>query len=474
MILALALIVLAQHDGGAADEPLDVVSHASPKATVDAEAATDFLAASNTNNDEGTGATPELTAFELGLRARVYATAVSRHLHVDFDYQGRQPVAGSAQNSAIHLLLKAEVSADFLDKKIFVGLGRFLPPSALMLPVDGLRARLHVWNLDVQVFGGRRAITSTRTGNVELSTFLPAVGGSATLTLSQLQAEVAVTYSQDQVVPIDRAEPQKFDSLSAYARATARPTDWLVLGAQVATAQRATYLLGPSWSDLSLRATSLDLFYVTGFVDVRPLRTLRIAYDFQYQQAQLFRDPELFSDVFTPRFIDNRLRVRWRPFELGWLGPEARLRVRPEWNEWRVGGFIDLAPTWAYGFCLRGTVLYDKLVSNTAALAPPDRSYWALSLGFRRGGLDLQAGASNVQRSALPLSSRVYTPYDDTPTRPADLAPFVLEAQRIAFVRAFYGNDVWFAGVDFEQSLTDGRERRLFAQVGARLEKEWF
>ena len=35
------------------------------------------------------------------------------------------------------------------------------------------------------------------------------------------------------------------------------------------------------------------------------------------------------------------------------------------------------------------------------------------------------------------------------------------------------GTDLWFAGVDFEQSLTDVRERRIFAQLGLRLEHEW-
>ena len=49
----------------------------------------------------------------------------------------------------------------------------------------------------------------------------------------------------------------------------------------------------------------------------------------------------------------------------------------------------------------------------------------------------------------------------------------VLEAQRILFLRAFYGSDIWFAALDFEQSLADPRERRVFAQLGARLEKAW-
>lgn len=485
MIATLALLVLAQ--AGLPSTPLgedravDVVSGASVKGTIDAEAAVDLLSANVVNDEPGSGQPPEMTAFELGLRARVYATAFSRHAHVDFDYQGRQPIAGTpgSTNSAIHLISKAEVSFDFLDKLLFLGVGRFLAPSAGMLPVDGLRAQLHVRNLVFQIFGGRRAITSTRTGNVELATFLPAAGASVSLNLPRVQAELAGTFSRDQV-PLGASE-QSFDAFSASARAVGRPLDSLILGAELSAAQRASYVLGPTWNSVELTARSVDLFAAVAFAELRPLKTLRFAYDFRFQQAGLYRegirldpdDPQVTADGFTPRFIDNRLRIRWRPLGLGWLGPEVRLRIRPDRQEWRLGGFVDLAPDWARGVCLRGNYTYEKMVQTGAELAPSDRSYWSASVGWRWRGLDVAAGASDVQRSVLPLSSRTYTPYDDGPNRSVDLSPFVLASQRIAFVRAFYGTGLWFAGLDFEQSLNDGRERRFFVQLGARLEKEW-
>lgn len=476
-LAAIAFLALAQADAGL----VDVVSGASVQGTLDAEASLDLLAANVVNIDVGAGEPAELTALELGFRARLHATGFSRHAHVSLDYQGRQPVAGNSQNTPIHLLYKAEVSVDLLDKLLFFGVGRFLAPSAVMLPVDGLRAQLHVGRIGLQVFGGRRAITSTRTGNVDLTTFLPAAGGSVTLTMVRVQAELAVSFSRDEVPLLERTTTRAHDAVSAYARVTARPFDWLVGGAEVATAQRASYVLGPTWSSVELTARTVDLFYAVAFLELRPFKSLRLAYDFHFQQAGLFReglrldanDPQLTAVGVTPQFIDNRLRVRWRPLGLGWLGPEARLRVRPDWHEWRVGGSADLAPDWALGLCLRGGFTYEKLVQTGAALVPADRSYWTASLGWRGRGLDVAVGASNVQRSALPLSGRVYTPYDDTPNMPVDLSPFVLEAQRIAFARVFYGSELWFAGLDFEQSLTDVRERRVFAQLGARLEKEW-
>jgi hypothetical protein len=451
------------------------------KATVDGELTTDLLFANSVNTTIGAGEPAELIGVELGLGAKLHATAFSRHAHFDLDYQGRQPIAGNSEDSAIHLLYQAEISGDFLDKLFFVGLGRFLAPSAVMLPVDGLRAQLHVWHLELQIFGGRRAITSTRTGNVELGTFLPAAGGSISLTLPRVQAELAVTYSRDEVPLLMGAAPRQFDAVSGYARATVRPADWLVIGGEIATAQRATYILGPTWTSVELDARTVDLFYGVAFAELRPHKTVRIGYDFHYQQADLFRagvkldanDPQVTTVGVVPYFIDNRVRVRWMPFGLGWLGPEVRFRVRPEWQELRFGGSADLSPAWAHGLGLRGSFTYEKMVQTGAALVPADRSYWSAALGWRYRGLDLALGASNVQRSALPLSGRVYTPYDDNPDKPLDLSPFTLQAQRLVFLRAFYGNDLWFAGLDFEQSLTDGRERRAFLQLGARLEKEW-
>jgi hypothetical protein len=473
-----SISVSANPQDGGTDHAVDVVSGASVKGTIDAEAAVDLLAANVVSDEPGSGTPAELTAFELGLRARLYATAFSRHAHVDFDYQGRQPIAGTSQNSAIHLIYKAEVSFDFLDKLLFLGVGRFLAPSAGLLPVDGLRAQLHLSQFIFQVFGGRRAITSTRTGNVDLTTFLPAAGASVSFAMPRVQAELAGTLSRDQV-PLGTTT-QSFDAFSLSARAVGRPFDWLVLGAELSTAQRASYVLGPTWNSVELTARTVDLFSAVAFAEVRPLKTLRVAYDFRFQQAGLYRegirlspdDPQVTADGFTPRFIDNRLRVKWRPMGLGWLGPEVRFRIRPDRQEWRFGGFADLAPDWAHGFCLRGNYTYEKMVQTGAELAP-DRSYWSASVGWRGLGLDVAAGASDVQRSVLPLSSRTYTPYDDGPNKAVDLSPFVLASQRIAFVRAFYGTGIWFAGLDFEQSLTDGRERRFFLQLGARLEKEW-
>lgn len=477
-LLALAVVVLGQADAGA--PPVDVVSGASVNTTVDAEVATDLLAANAVNGDVGAGTPAELTALEMGFRGKLHATGFSRRARFDFDYQGRQPIAGNSQNTAIHLLYQAELSGDFFEKLLTLGLGRFVVPSAGFLPVDGLRAQLHLSKFEFQVFGGRRAITSTRTGNVDLSTFLPAVGASAALTLERLRAELAVTFNRDEV-PLAQGPTSSFDAFSVAARAVGRPFDGVVAGAEVSAAQRASYVIGPTWNSVGLNARSVDLFAAVAFVEARPVKTLRIAYDFHFQQAGVFRegirldpdDPTVIADGFVPLFIDNRVRVRWRPLSLGWLGPDVRFRVRPDRQEWRFGGQADLAPDWAHGFCLRGGFTYELMVRTGVELAPSDRSYWSASLGWRWKGLDLAAGASNVQRNALPLSSRVYTPYDDTPTKPVDLSPFNLEAQRLGFVRAFYASGIWFGGLDFEQSLTDGRERRFFVQLGARLEKEW-
>jgi hypothetical protein len=470
MIPALVVLTLAQLDGG-----MDVVSSASVKATLDADVGIDMLAANVVNTGVGAGIPGandgQLTAFELGLRARAYATAVDRHIHFDLDYMGRQPFASGNPDTPIHLLYKTELSIDVLDKLLFIGVGRFLAPATGLLAVDGARVVLHFSRVDLQLFGGRRAITSTDASNVDFSTFLPAAGAAFNLNLSRVQAELAASYSKDQV-PF---AAQSIDAFQAYARATGRPFDWLVLGAEVATAQRASYVIGPTWNDVAAQARTVDLFYVYGFIDLRPLKALRFSYDFHFQQAQLFReapnDPAL---DFVPQYMDNRLRIRVRPLGLGWVTPQVRVRVRPDRDEVRAGIDADLAPDWAYGFCLRGGFTYEKMVQTNPAIDPTsDRSYWSASVGWRGRGFDVAVGASDVERSVLPIGSRVYTGVTDLPNQSVDLSPFVLQAERIAFARVFWGSSVWFAGLDFEQSLNDARERRFFAQIGARLEQQW-
>ena len=481
-LAAFAVLVLTQTDAGEAiAAPVELRDQSAPSVTVSAEAGVDVLAANVVNTSPLAGTPSELTAAELGLSARLHATALDTRAHVDVDYMGRQPFAGNSQDSAIHLLYQAEVSGDFADRALTVGLGRFLAPAAELLPVDGIHAKVRFGSIELHLFGGRRAISSSDISNVDFKTFLPAAGGSVALRLPRLQGEVGVTYSRDQLPLLMGTAYPQVDASSAFARATGRPFDWLVLGAEVSLAQRADYFLGPVWNSVGVTAPSVDLFYALGFFELRPSKSLRIAYDVHFQQAALFRqgvlananDPTVTAVGFVPTFLDNRLKVKWRPLELGWLVPEVRFRARPDWNELRAGASADLAPEWAMGLCVRASFAYDKMVQRGSLVPPADRSFWSASVGWRGRGLDVALGASDVERSALPISSRLYTPYNDAPTQTNDLSPFVLQAERVAFVRAFYGSGLFFAGVDFEQSLTDARERRVFAQLGARLDKEW-
>jgi hypothetical protein len=484
-LTAIAVVVLTQDAGSAAS----ISETAGPTVAVEAMAGVDVLAANVVNDSTGAGnpfpdaGTPkELTAAELGISASLHATALDSRLHVDLDYMGRQPIAGNSQDTAIHLLYQAEVSGQFLDQKLTVGLGRFLAPSAVLLPVDGLRVALKLGQFQVQVFGGRRAISSSDTSNVSFSTFLPAAGGSASYGSSLLTAEAGATYSRDQLPLLMETVSSTVDASSAFARATSKPLDWLVVGGELALAQRANYLLGPGWNSVDVSAQTVDLFYALLFVELRPLKNVRVDYDLHFQQAELFRqglqlsasDPTLTALGFVPQFIDNRGRVRVRPLELGWLGVEVRHRVRRDWNELRAGVNADLAPLWALGVCLRAGFTYDAMFRKQPGELPADRSFWYASLGWRGRGFDVALGASDVERANQPISSRVYVPpgYEGA-ALPVDLSPFVLGAQRIAYARVFYGTGIFFAGIDFEQNLVDGRERRVFAQLGARLDKEW-
>ena len=82
-------------------------------------------------------------------------------------------------------------------------------------------------------------------------------------------------------------------------------------------------------------------------------------------------------------------------------------------------------------------------------------------------GFDVGTGVSYLERAAQPWSSRVHDAQ-----RPADLSPFVLEAERLWLARMSYETQWAYVAVDVERSLEDD-EYRAYAIAGGRLELAW-
>ena len=453
----------------------------------DGELALDYFRAENRAAGPGTGSPPNrYTAQDFGQRLRLNAN--QGPFSVAVDYHGREPLSGTVKNSTLRLLYSAYAEWDAIPGELDVRVGRFLAPSQIFLPVDGGQVTWRRDRLSLSAFGGRRGITTSRK-NVPIGEYLPAAGASAEWSNDWIQTEAAIAYAGDQAILIQASENETrdYDVWNGYLNAFFRPRRDVYVNGHVSFAQQANYVLGPTWGALDLNVETVDLWNGVANLQYRPWRSLRLLYDFQTQRAGVYRAGVVQNTgpdgqpVFTatpptqPRFTDNRFRLQWSFFDLGWLRPYVRLRNRPDWNERRYGisGFVDRVPKVEYWKVL-GSFFYDDIVPEGGKQVPfaSDRLFWAAAIGYERWGFDTEIGGSRVRRFDPPYSGRLFNVDQPTqPDEPRDLAPFVLQTQTIAFVRTFYVNGDWFAGADFELNLEDTSEIRFFLQLGVRVEE---
>ncbi|MEL6185762.1 MAG: hypothetical protein AAFU79_14160 [Myxococcota bacterium] len=451
------------------------------------QAGVDFLFAQSQDDVPTAGVPESLTAQELGMRIRFDAREFDGRLQLAVDYRGREPVGGDIQNSALRLLYQAELSFIVAKDVLTVSAGRFIAPAALLLPVDGARvAYSPSRKLHFGVFGGRRAISISRR-NLDFDVFRPAVGGSVRFVDRGLQAEVAASYAEDQAVLLkgsaDDSEEvtEDYGSAGVYGRVTARPVAQLLLGGQASFLEQARYIIGPQWSAVEVDVDAFNVWSGNVFADWRPLRALQLDYTFHYQEATAYRaglrlaDGAEVEEEQAPYFVDNRVRIGWRPFNRGWIRVRGRFRVRPDRQERRLGASLRADRIGIPGLYVDGRVWYDDIEFDEDAKEAPDldRLWWSAALGFRNFGLDASVGVRLIDRFAGPVSGRAFNPGQaGQPADVVDLQPFTLETQRIAFLRAFYAQKVFFAGVDAELNVEDA-EMRFMVQAGTFLEAAW-
>jgi hypothetical protein len=451
---------------------------------VDGEVGLDYLRSSSSQEGppEIVGEPASTAVQEAGMRVRLHADTFDERLRFDLDYQGREPLGGTFETTPLRILYRAELAFELAPDLITVRLGRFAPHSVALLIVDAVAVDVRGGPVLFSAFFGRRAINTSRRG-IGLGTFLPAGGLSASLRGERVTAEVAATISEDELLLAGRDDGDATRAASGFARATARPIDELILGAELAIAERAGYFLGPTWSEASVEAQAFDFWSTGFFADWRPTREVSLGYALHAQRTGLFRVGFLGTPAigappgFDPRFTDNRLHAGLRVLDRGWIRADGRLRHRSDRNEWRGGASIEADDLDLGGLYARASLSYEDVVFEDDGRPHPDldRALWSIAAGWRADlGLEAEIGASFIDRADTPISSRRFQrAAPGEPSSPEDLAPFVLEAERIVFARAFYAGDVWFGGLDLEQSLEDTGELRLLVQLGALLEAAW-
>jgi hypothetical protein len=441
--------------------------------SADGEVGLDVLTAQSRSTEAKSGPEEKLGATELGVRVRS-SVEVTDRFGAEVDYQGREPLMGEVPNSALRLLYEGHLRFGVVPERLDVSVGRFVAPSAVFLPVDGARATWSQGPLEISAFGGRRAITTSRR-NVPLGDFLPAAGLSAAYSGPIVRAELLAAWAGDIAVYNTGSDENtaEYEALNVLARVNATPSPAVSAGAQVAFAEQASYVLGPTWADANLTVEALGLWNALGWVAWEPRDDVRLDTSAQIQHVGVYRAGTISGETLTeddaaPTFADLRVAAAYAPLQRGWIRAEQRYRHRSDRVEWRTGLGFDANDLEVPGLFAKGRLWLDVLKGDAASWAPSvDRIWWTASAGWRKGGFEVEGGTSRVDRAALPVSGRVSDAASPgSPDESEDLSPFVLETQDVAFVRSFWAGKQYFAGVDLERSLHDA-ELRAMIQVGA-------
>ncbi len=421
------------------------------------------------------GPEADVSGGEVGLRVRGELLEADDRLVVGVDYRGREPLFGSALTpQPLRLLYRLDAAWDTDDVEL--GLGRFVAPAVVGLRMAGARARLNLGDAWVLVYGGRRGITASRRA-LPLDAFLPAAGAQVGRTSQAWRGELLGTFSGDRVfLGVPGAEQQE-DVLggSGLARASITAIEGVSFGGQVSAARNATYAVAPVAGTYEISVDALSLYDVFGWVALRPSPGLRVDVDALHQRAELARTAAPVEvPLVDPSFSDLRVRGAVGDPRRFWIRPDARLRLRDGRTELRYGGGADAHDLGLVGPFVRGRLWLEDVIGDVPDdVGAIDRLLWTASGGWERGAVQLEGGASFVDRAAGPVSGRTVDPNDPgTPLSSEDLSPFALEAQNVAFVRGFAVSRRFFLGVDVEANVQGGELRSMF-QVGVLPEATW-
>ncbi|MBX2812079.1 MAG: hypothetical protein KTR25_09715 [Myxococcales bacterium] len=446
------------------------------------QASLDYFYAESEDDNPPPGINAKLSAQELGMRLRIDFFELNNRLEVHVDYRGREPLDGDIKNDTLRLLYRGELQYQIVKKTLTAAIGRFIAPAALFLPVDGLRIEYNLssdW-LALAYFG-RRAISTSRR-NLDFDRFRPAAGGLLRYSRPWINAEIAGSYAEDKAILIkgsqDKSQERRrnYDNSHFYARATLRPNSRFMVGGQLSFMEQARYILGPGWADAQIDVNSTDIWSANFFADFRPIKGTQADYSFHYQKATSYRaalvdEAGVLDEDQAPEFLDNRIQLGWRPLNLGWIRVRGRWRIRPDRQEYRIGGSIRVDRLGLKGLYAKGRVLYEDIVFDDDVVDPPnlDRIRWAAGAGYQNSSLNAQAGVRLIDRYGARVSGRQS---DGQANNIVDLNPFTLQTQRVAYLQLFYNQRSFFAGIDWEQNIEDN-EFRFFIQSGAFVETSW-
>jgi hypothetical protein len=421
---------------------------------------------------------------ELGLTLHADLRDVAHRFDFRLDFAGREAFTGNeTYNNLYELSGVARRVAGLLD----VTVGRFRTPGGFWLIADGamLTARYTSW-LSQSVYAGVRAFTTGRRPTWmtnDSPEALPLVGTSVVANHRLVTGSLTFTYAQDDIlltreifVPTSsqvhdghHIEDEFF--LDGQFTLYPLPSLYLSAGASLGTRYDIQFNAGSPYSPSTLGLSTLGSFDVYGYAEYRPLKRLRLAYTFNFERVRLFQSQLLTgAQAADGSYEDHNLRVTYLVWRALKLDATYRLRYRANTDLehhvvvgargddlWRgLGAFASVGVDIDSGLDLPAGDAVQRKVH--------DRIIYSAGISYLRTHFDGRAGITFTDGigSGLRFSQHAMTESNGAPT---ELFPYVLDTNRVAFVRGFGMFWKMFAGLDVEENL-DLAQLRILAQIG--------
>jgi hypothetical protein len=457
---------------------LALLAVASPARAFDfrATSGADFLLATTPGAGGVAGA-------ELGLTLRADLRDVRKMFDFKLDFMGREAFIGnSTYNNLYELRATARLG------RVAISLGRLRAPGGFWLVFDGgmLTVKYTSW-LAQTVYGGLRSFTTGRrnTWMSDQPMALPLVGTALTAQHRIFSAQLSFTWARDGIdthtglafLPTrNRIERHIEDEyfLDGYVAIYPHEKVFLTAGASLGTRYDLQFNALSPFGPTTLGVATLGAFGAYGMIEYRPVKRLRLVYSANYERVRILQSQLLATKPDgTPvqaadgSFQDHSLRgmfLAWRALriELGYrlraranTDVEHRLSLGARGDDlWRgLGGFASLG------------VDLNRLNEGLPSTRVHNRIIYNVGLSYVRRWLDLRAGLlfTDGIGSGLLFSTAAVGQSGLAPTQ---LFPYVLEANRVVYVRFFATFWKMFAGLDVEENL-DSVQLRILAQIGA-------
>ena len=417
-----------------------------------------------------------LDAADLGLALRAEVRNLHGNTDLKLDFRGREAFVG---NKILNELFALYVDIRELGHRVDLRIGRFAVPGGFWLIADGAQLSIRYRPyLGQDFYGGLRAFSTGRESSWMSKTpiALPIAGTQLWFRHRLVEASLSFTYAQDAIdLPLGAGEVERHREHEYFldGQLTIYPTPKLTLYASASLGSRydVRFDAGMPSGATTISSATLGAFTVLALAEWRPIDRVRLSYTFHHERVRLFQSELLAKkpdgtpvEAADGSYQDHAVKLVSRASR----GARVEVQYRLRWRD-----NTDVEHRFSLGFVgddlWKGLGLFASIGVDNNGLANKvhDRLIYSAGASFLRRYLDIRAGIlfTDGYGSGLGFSQRTATAGTGGP---AALFPYVLESNRVAFVRAFGTFWRMFAGLDVEENLESAQIRAL-AQIGVSL-----